>query len=461
MSAAQAPLTASPPTVSRAAFDTLATLQQLTLEAGLAATPQQLAFRLLNRTIAYCAYDRATLWATNGRRISLLGVSGQVDVHRLAPLAVEWQHAIAALPNRGQAQLVAAGSFGASADLWTTLERRTNGLSAVWLPIHVDARLVAGLWLERWGGGRFTPGELTRLEPLALAYGVAWKAVTRSRGRWSQWLESRRRQAAALLGAALLVAMVLIPVPLRIVAPCETVPQEPLAITAPLAGVIAALPVLPGRAVEAGELLATYDREVALEELKVAEQQVQIVESDLQRARVQALSSPAARAEIALLENRLEQEKTRLRISQHRAAQLEVRAPVAGTVLVDDPHEWRGRPVQVGQRLMLLVDPRRTMLRIELPEHDNIDFDMARVVTVVLDADPRTIYTAKLQYVAIHSQNGRDGRPCFRAEAEWEHNAVAPRVGLQGSAVLYGQRVSLGYWLLRRPLAAVRHWAGV
>jgi multidrug resistance efflux pump len=188
---------------------------------------------------------------------------------------------------------------------------------------------------------------------------------------------------------------------------------------------------------------------------------VQIIEADLQRARVLAFDDPGERAQVTLLENRLEQERTRLRMAQHRADQLEIRAPVAGTLMFADPHEWRGRPVQVGESLMMIIDPARTKLRVWLPEHDNIRFDWASSVTVILDSDPGFRRTAALRYVANHSQPNRDGLPCFRAEADWVESDTSVKVGLQGTAVLYGDRVPLGYWLSRRPLATLRRFVGM
>ena len=53
----------------------------------------------------------------------------------------------------------------------------------------------------------------------------------------------------------------------------------------------------------------------------------------------------------------------------------------------------------------------------------------------------------------------RDGE--FRAEADWHDHARQVKLGLQGSAVLYGDSVPLGYWLLRRPLAGARKFVGI
>jgi multidrug resistance efflux pump len=451
----------TPTSNANAAVESLAALQQLALEAGLSENLKQLVFRILNRSIVYCRYDRAALWQFRGKRANLLGVSGSSDVNRLAALTVEWRRAVQALPDREKATVIGPGAQPLDADLWEPLQRRTNGLSILWLPIIVDGRPVAGLWLERWGGARFTDADRTMLEPLALSYGIAWRSVARPRSAVAGLLRQRKGLIAAACLAALALLLCFVQVPLRIVAPCEVVPADPLAITAPLNGVLEDVPVLPGRAVEAGALLARYDQRVAREELKVAQQQVQIIESDLQRARVQAFDRPTARAEIALLENRLRQERTRLELAEHRMTRLEIRAPSAGTLMFADPNEWRGRPVQVGERLMLIVDPARTKLRIWLPEKDNIAFDTERPLTVVLDADPGRSRTATLLYVANHSQISPDGLACFRAEADWRDAPAGLKLGLEGSAVLYGEDVPLGYWLLRRPLAAARRWLGV
>lgn len=443
------------------AFQALATLQQLTLEAGLSESRAQLGFRILNRTIAYCQYDRAALWLPAGRGWKLLGVSGGVDVNQQAPLVAEWTRALRATGDLQAPMIIEPDARPALPPEWHALGRRTNGFSLAWLPIVVSGRPVAALWLERWNGSRFTRHDLTRLEPLILAYGVAWRSVTRPRGRLARLLGSRKWITACAASLAILTALVLVPVPLRIVAPCEVVPDQPLVIAAPLAGVIDEVLVLPGRQVAAGELLAVYDKRVALEELKVAEQQVLIIDSDLQRARVQAFQDADARAQIALLENRLAQEQTRLRLARERAARLQIRAPQAGTLMFDDPHTWRGRPVQVGERIMMIVDPQRTKLRIWLPESDKIEFGRERPVHVVLDCAPQASRRATLRFLANHYELNRDGQPCFRAEADWADAAATARMGLQGTAVLYGDDVPLGCWLLRRPLAAVRRTLGV
>ena len=59
--------------------------------------------------------------------------------------------------------------------------------------------------MERWHGQAFSDGELAQLETLALAYGVAWRSVTREPSRLRGWVSSRKwttvMACAALLAA--------------------------------------------------------------------------------------------------------------------------------------------------------------------------------------------------------------------------------------------------------------------
>ncbi|UCE59907.1 MAG: HlyD family efflux transporter periplasmic adaptor subunit [Phycisphaerales bacterium] len=447
--------------VSAEAFGTLAKLQQLTMEAGLSTNAKQLVFRILNRSIIYCRYDRAALWNLTGTSPRLLGVSGNMNVDKQSPLVDEWRALVSAIPHRSAAAVLSGNSFERHRSTWAGLSTKTNGLSVTWLPIKVDDRTVAGIWLERWNKGRFTDADRAQLEPLALAYAIAWRGVFCKRGPRRALTNSRKRLIGALLLVIFVLALCFVRLPLRIVAPCEVIPEDPVAVAAPLNGVIDEVLARPGRWVDAGEIVAVYDKRIALEEMNVAKEQVRIIESELQRSRVQAFDDPTARSAIALLENRLEQEKIRLRVAAYRVDKLEVVAPAAGTPMLDDPHEWRGRPVQIGQRLMMIADPRRTKLRIWLPVSDNIEFNKERPISVVLASDPRTSRSAQLRYVANHSESNKGGTPSFRAQAEWLDRQLDLKLGLQGTAVLYGEKASLGYWLLRRPLSAVRGYLGV
>lgn len=432
--------------------------EQLAREACDSANRRHLIFHMLNRTVALCTYDRASAWSLAGRRPKLLGISGQARVDPQSPAGAGWAELLGSRNDLHEPVHLNEASWDQpQLGKWRALAESTRGLDALWIPLGQPGRPDAALCFERWGEAQWDAFEIQALDNLARWYELAWsksQGICRGLGRWlARW--------KTVTGLVLLVGLVGVAVgvrlPLRIVAPCRVVPVEPLAVTAPLDGVIERVVVEPGRQVAAGEVLARYDSRAIRERHTVAAQQVRVVEAELQRARVGGFDNPTDRAEIALLENRLAQERARLALADYQLSQATITAPHAGQVAIDNPADWRGRPVMTGQRLMMLIDPQQTKLRIDLPVDDRIDFDQGRPVRIMLHAQPDQTLKASLNYVAPHSRVNDRGLASFLAEATWAPDAsLTARVGLSGTAVLYGEPVCLAYWLGRKPLAWLR-----
>lgn len=461
-------MTASPPNpaaqaVPREAFTALSNLHQLSLEAFLSRTSDELVFRILNRTASLCPYARAALYSFRNGQPKLEGVSGKSEVNPRAPAPSHTTRLVGALAERREALVVTPEEVADEREAWDGLAAQQTAFSAAWLPIVVDDTLVAGLWLERWSGQpAFEEKDVRLLSSLMVAYGAAWMRIA-DRRSWQERLRTLFSRARLTGAAVILVLLVLLGrIHLRIVAPCEIIPSDPFVVAAPLDGVLADIAVEPGQYVKKGETLFRYDKRVVLEELNVAHQQVEVIRSDLKRARVLALSDPKSRSELIVLENRLRQEEIRKRLAELKAQKLEIKAARDGVVLIDDPHEWRGRSVTVGQRVLSLVDPAASRALIWLPENDNIEFDENEPVRIFLSVSPDHTREARLVYVSRHIQQTATGVPSFRAEAEWApgEDVKTLRVGLTGTAMLYGQRVSVAYWLMRKPWATLRRFVG-
>lgn len=444
------------------ALKALAIQHQLTLEAGLSRTRQELIFRLLNRTILLLGYRRAVLFEFGGRKPRLLGVSGEEDVVRTSPLAGCWKRLLGRLANPKEAGILGPDRFAGGETDWDELAEKTGGVSVLWMPIIVDEELVAGLWLERWQGAAWEEPAAGLARSLAVGYGIAWDRLRRRgpvRGALC-WLVKGWRPIVALvlLGASL----ALVRLPLRIVAPCEVIADRPVVVTAPLEGTVATLLIEPGQEVKQGQPLLTYDKSAAADRLEAQRQQVRIIEAEIERARLAAFDDPASRAQVRILEHRLKQEQARLALALANWEKMDVVSPVDGVVMTGDPSQWRGRPVRAGEKILTIVDPDKTLARIWLPQDDRIAFDRSRPVSIFLNADPRTAHPADLEQVASEARPGPGAVPSFPARARWTGTGHGVRIGLRGHAVLHGEDdVSLAYWLFRKPLASVRRALGL
>ncbi|MBF0480316.1 MAG: HlyD family efflux transporter periplasmic adaptor subunit [Desulfovibrionaceae bacterium] len=447
---------------AQAALNTLSLLNKLILEAGLSRNRKELAFRILNRTAELTSYQRACLFDVSHGKPRLLGVSGQSSIPADSELAAVWSELLGGLDPPLESKILTENDFpGALRPAFAALCARTQGLDALWLAIPVDGRPAVGLWLERWGEGAFSEHELSLLAPLALGYAIAWDKCGRlavNPAKWTKTLTSKRSLWTFLTALALVLSL---RISLRVAAPCEVAPKDPFIVTAPLNGVIEEVFVKPGQPVEKNDRLFTYDKRVATEDLKIARQQLQIIQSMLTRSNMQAFLDPKAKAEASVLELKLDQEKTRLELAEHNVAKLDAAAETSGLAVIDDPGEWRGRPVSVGEKVLSIVDPAQTKVRIYLPIDDNVPFDADKPVAVFLNAAPEAQLLGKLTFVSQNVIVSPHGIPCVLAEADWIPGGQPPRIGLQGTAVVYGKSVSVAYWLLRKPLSLARKTLGI
>lgn len=204
-------------------------------------------------------------------------------------------------------------------------------------------------------------------------------------------------------------------------------------------------------------MLFIYEDRIIKQELKVAQKQVQIIQSQYERAGLKAFMDDEAMEKIRSLQYRLEQEKIRLKMTESNAKHLKVRAPIDGICMVDNPENWRGRPVQIGERVVMIFKPNKIKVKIFLPENDYIQFDREKPVRIILNADPGTKYEARLNYVAPQTSKTPQGVSSFIAEAELAAPIAGIMAGSKGSAIVYGEDVRIGYWLFRKPLAGIRH----
>ena len=155
----------------------------------------------------------------------------------------------------------------------------------------------------------------------------------------------------------------------------------------------------------------------------------------------------------------MEQKRAERDYARDLLARAEVRAPRDGIAVFADAERWTGKPVQTGERLMELADPRQAELRIDLSVGDAIALEPGSEAVLLLDSDPLRRHVARLERAAYEAQTTAAGQLAYRLDAAFEE--APPRIGLRGTAKLYGDRAPLAYYLLRRPLVAARQSLGL
>jgi hypothetical protein len=90
---------------------------------------------------------------------------------------------------------------------------------------------------------------------------------------------------------------------------------------------------------------------------------------------------------------------------------------------------------------------------------DAIPLPVGAPVSLYLNASPLFSVPAQVRYVAHDAIQRPDGSYAYRVRAALD-GKTTHRVGLKGTAKLSGSWVPLIYWIVRRPIAAIRQIIG-
>jgi hypothetical protein len=435
----------------------LSALMQLIKRARHAATEQELAFILVNETHALVPYRQAVLWRRSGSDGgSIVALSGAAVIERNAPMILWLNRLFGRLDKADAPSPIDLAKLPANlAEDWSE-----------WLPAQAlavplatkNGRPIGTLLLAR--EQPWNDGERHLLAELADGYGHAWASFLRSRRHSLQaWLRSRRNKITLGIAAAACLAL-LVPVRLSALAPAEVVPFKPTIVRAPLDGVVDHFRVEPNATVAAGQPLLDLDARTIQNKLDVANQELAVAEAEYRQAAQEAVFDDKSRAKLAVLKGRMDQRRADVVYAQSLLDRIHVTASRGGLAIYDDPNDWIGRPVTIGERLLEIADPSQAELEIWLPVADAITLKPGAEVEFFLNVSPGAPLQAKLRLASYQAAQSPSSLLGYRLKATLDDPTKAPRIGLRGTAKIYGDRVTLLYYLARRPLAAARQFLG-
>ncbi|ACX86726.1 conserved hypothetical protein [Pectobacterium parmentieri WPP163] len=432
----------------------LAELLQLQSRARARETLDELAFFIVNETHNLVKYRQALLWDCDKRRLQ--AASGLASLDHNAPFCAEFSRLCRQWREEGrQTQALSFRDLPTDdRQLWQ--EHLPEFL--LWLPLRVaqgDAPLVLVLARD----SAWLPAEIILLEKLADAYAHAWLSLCKVRRRQVKTSPKKRRLIVAALVA--LVLILLIPVRQSVLAPAEIVAHRPVMVRAPVAGVVDDILVRPNQTVSANQPLVRLDVRELENRLESARQAFATADAQYRQAQQQALFDVNSKASLAVLQSRREQAQSDMDFLQRQQERMQLVSPRDGVAILDDASDWIGRSVAVGERIMMIADPHDVELEIQLPAADAIALENGADVRLFLNVAPNSAQEARLEQIGYRAAPTPDNVMAYRLRARFTQDDPQLRVGLKGTAKLYGKRTVLFVYLLRKPLASLRVWLGV
>lgn len=436
------------------------TLAYLAQRARECTTTLQLAFVAANETWQLAHFRQAFVFTeAAGAKPDLVAVSGLASLAEQTPFLV-WLRGLA---DHVHAQLGAEPLLLGSDDV----PERVREDWAEWLPEVLLVYPLTGpggvrtgtLWLCLDAEPDDTGFEL--LSQAAETYGHAlWALGPREARWWSRAGRGLRRNAWWV--ALTLLVLSLIPVRLSVLAPAEVAALEATAVASPLDGVIESFAVKPNQGVRAGDLLFTLDRTTLVGRREVAVKQLAVARADALAATQKSFDNDQSRGELAVLNGHVAERQAELAAIDAMLARVEVKAGHDGVAVFGDVDDWQGKPVSTGERVLQLADPKDAGVLVWLPVADAINLAEGAPVRLYLHTSPLAPLSGRIVQTSYQATLSPEGVAAYRIRAAFDDGGAASsaRIGLKGTAKVYGERAPIAYYLLRRPLAALREWTG-
>ncbi|MBB3102253.1 efflux RND transporter periplasmic adaptor subunit [Azomonas macrocytogenes] len=434
--------------------------QLLTLEAKAraASTLTELVFSIANDSFAALGFRQALVFASGK---GLLAISGLVRPEEDSPYLVWLRRAWPWLHECAQAQ---PGWFEPGLAPQSPPSGVTEGWEEWW------PRGLYALPLRRRDGSELgwacflleappTPAQGWLLARLGETWSYCWEMLAgKPRASWRpRWLTHGRKRLALLL----LPLALLLPVRQTVLAPAEVMAMDAEVVAAPLDGVVKSIHVRPNEMVAKGNLLFSLDDITLRNRLEVAQKSVAVADAELQAATQKAFDNLQSKAELALLNGRAQEKRAELSAVQTQLARIDVTASRDGVAVFGDPDDWLGRPVVTGERIMQLADPGKPGVLVHLPVADAITLEPGAELRLFLTVQPLSPLSARLTETSYQATLSPDNVASYRLRGAFGNAQERARIGLRGTAKLYGGWVTLGYYLFRRPVAALREWSGL
>ncbi len=331
----------------------------------------------------------------------------------------------------------------------------------IWMPLNAGRKRLGGMLLVR--DRAWTQAETTLLNHLRHVYAHAWFAHLVKESEWSwqrikaRWISNRWR-FWGLVALSLLVLFA--PIRQSVLAPAEVRPLDAQVVRSPLAGIVDKVNIEPNQPVKKGDVLLVLDDDEIRTQLQVASKEMSMMEAKYQQLVQRSFRDARSKSSLVTLRAKALQKREDVDFLKKQMEKLEIRAPRDGLALFTDSDDLIGRPVRIGERLVVIADPTKAEVRMMLPVGNSLLFPDHAEVALFLNMEPTHSIPAVLSYAAYQAQQDSGGVLAYEMRAQFLPSQKPPRIGLRGVAKVYGERVPMIYYLLRRPLAVARQTLG-
>jgi multidrug resistance efflux pump len=442
----------------------LATFIQLEQESRQAKVLQELFFLIANETKRLLPYHQLVVvdHDVKYKKFELVAISGVPEFERHAPY-IRWLQkmiqAVSKLSDRQKAQILTSEHFPEA-----LLEEGKNWFlgAYAWIPCNDrHGRLQGGMLLTKLDN-KWEQNEINLIERLSEAYAQAWLGLKQNRkSGFRSFFKFLAQKWVLWTILVMLVFVFMIPVPQSVLAPAEIVAEKPFVVTSPLEGVIKEFYIEPNAYVKEGDKIIRLDDTNLRNKLEIARKSYDIAEADYNRTRQQAFQDEKSKGQVNLLKAQMDEKRAEVDYNKELLSRVEIKAGATGIAIFSNPYDWIGKPVVLGEKIMQIADPDHIEIAISLPVDEAISLEKDAPIKLFLNTNPLEPVDAKLVWASYEAKMMPGAILAYHVKAVFKDLEKPLRIGLKGTAKIFGEETTLFYYLFRRPLSSFRRFFGI
>ncbi len=443
-------------------MESLATLLVLTEEIRTLATVREFGFFSTNETHRLVPYHTAYFWQLKeiiGTHIVAQSGSAEIDIH--APTNQWLIHKINEIRASASAKEIHQINLEEVLPESVPTEEIPENISPylLWCPLLNKLNDVTG-GLVFFRETTFSTSEIKMLGWLIASYQYTWLVIAKPQKLPT--LAQLKKRPYVITICVVLLLVLFMPTRLSVLGDGTVVARKPILVNAPMQGVIKSFAVNPGDKVKVGQLLLTMDKTDFQAAVDVNKKNFLLTETKLRSTTNEGFTDKDARVEIPIIQAQLAIDKANLEYAEELLAKTQITSAINGIVIFESKDDWVGQPVRAGERILVVAEPKQVELKINLPIANSMKLSVGDKGEFYMYGSLSSL-SVKIASLGYNAKLMPNKTLAYELHATFDalNPSELPQLGTQGTVKIYGHRVPLIYYLIRRPLQSLRQSLGI
>lgn len=258
-----------------------------------------------------------------------------------------------------------------------------------------------------------------------------------------------------------LVLLMFLPVNMSVLAPFEVQAKKPFVVTSAIEGVIDEITVESNDKVTKGQLLVKMKQNDLQNHYEIRRRKLNTSKAKLHTLKQASFYDSEKKSQITQLEMDVKLAQAELNFAKSKLDKTMIYSKNDGIAIINNSSEWIGKPIVTGEKIFLIAKEEIVEVKIMLNVSDTIFLQKDADIKLFFDNTVFQSWDAKISYIAYKPELTPEGVLSYKIIADFTNikkNEVVPKIGLRGTAKIYSNKVSLFFYLFRKPITSLRQW---